>query len=180
MDVGVYYHILEIGIVYEKGRLKGKLWHFGEKKRLHDECDFWLKIIKMIDLPQRREEEDKILFQEMEIIAKKYNNSNYHRILELKETLINEQRSHEYRKEDMLLVNNFLSNLLKDMKIELNKFNGKAKVYRIMASMHNLPKIFHGKDTLGGGAVIRMEDAIRYASWSLPDDMKEKYMEYIQ
>lgn len=180
MVVGIYYHILEIGIVYEKGGKKGRFWRVGERKRLIDECNLWLKIIKLINLPKRGEEEDRIFFQELEAIAKKYNNPNYQRICKLKETLISEKETVDYRKEDVKLVNNFLNALLKDMKIELSKFHGKAKAYRIMAAMHNLPRVFYGKDALGEGVTIKMEDAMKYAAWSMSDDMREKYKEYMR
>ena len=180
MIVGIYYHILEIGIVYEKGGKRGRFWRVGERKRLIDECNLWRKIITLIDLPERGEEEDRTFFQELEAIAKKYNNPNYQRICELKETLISEKETVDYRKEDVILVNNFLSDLLKDMAVELNKFDGKAKVYRIMAVMHNLPRVFYGKDALGESVAIKIEDAIKYAAWNMSDDMREKYKEYMR
>lgn len=41
MEIGYYYHILEIGILYEKGGQRGQLWRFGEQKRLKKEALFW-------------------------------------------------------------------------------------------------------------------------------------------
>ena len=37
MNPEIYYHILEIGVIFEKGGKQGNRWHWGEKKRLLDD-----------------------------------------------------------------------------------------------------------------------------------------------
>ena len=45
MHSAIYYHVLEIGFLYEKGNRTGTKWRPGEKRRLQDDCAFWKKLI---------------------------------------------------------------------------------------------------------------------------------------
>ena len=47
MDISYYYQILDIGILYEKGRYKGKRWKIGERKRLSEEVSFWINLLDL-------------------------------------------------------------------------------------------------------------------------------------
>lgn len=40
MDIGYYYQILDIGVLYETGIKSGKLWWIGESKYLSEEVLF--------------------------------------------------------------------------------------------------------------------------------------------
>ena len=45
MHSAIYYHVQEIGFLYEKGNRTGTKWRPGEKRRLQDDCAFWKKLI---------------------------------------------------------------------------------------------------------------------------------------
>ncbi|MBQ8949776.1 MAG: hypothetical protein IJ065_01245 [Eubacterium sp.] len=69
MHIGIYYHILEIGIVLEKGKKEGKLWKIGERKRLYKENCFWQNIIKNIRLEVNGMGFSDVVFDEMLMLA---------------------------------------------------------------------------------------------------------------
>lgn len=175
MNVEVYYHILEIGIVFEKGKQEGCLWKIGERKRLKKECCFWSDIIKCVKLELNGDDSSDFMFEEMIKIANEYNLMNYSRIINMRDELKNTDNTVKYTKKDLNYVNSILEDLLHDLNIEIDKWNGKNNAYRVLAVMHNIPRAFHGRDILGGGDSISIEEAIEYSSWSMTAAMKEKY-----
>lgn len=175
MHIGIYYHILEIGIVFEKGQKEGKLWKIGERKRLYKESCFWKNIIKHISLEANGVEASDVIFDEMLMLAEEYDIKNYYRIVNMKNELIEYDDNIEYSEEDLLCVNEIFDKLLVDFNSELNKFTGKNNAYKILEIMHNFPKVFYGRDVLGGGEAISFEEAVKYATWSMTDAMKSKY-----
>ena len=166
---------MEIGIVYEKGRKEGRFWKIGERNRFKKECCFWHNIIKNIDLEISEIGYPDSIFDEMLILAKEYDIKNYYRILNMKDKLKEYYDNMEYSKKELIFVNEILNELLFDFNTELSKFNGKNNAYRILEAMHNFPKIFHGKDILGGGEAVSIEDAVKYSTWCMTDAMKSKY-----
>lgn len=100
MDISYYYHILDIGILYEKGRKHGRLWRLGERKRLWKEIEFWEKILEYIIA-----EEDGIscfekLFDNLEKLCKKYSFPNYERIIMKKDEIKSSNCMFERNKEE--------------------------------------------------------------------------------
>ena len=175
MHIGIYYHILEIGIVLEKGKKEGKLWKIGERKRLYKESCLWQNIIKNIRLEVNGMGSSDVVFDEMLMLAEEYDIKNYYRIVNMKNELIEYDDNIEYYEEDLKNVNEIFDKLLVDFNCELNKFSGKNNAYKILEIMHNFPKVFHGRDILGGGEAISFEDAVKYSTWCMTDAMKSKY-----
>ena len=175
MHIGIYYHILEIGIVFEKGKKEGKLWKLGERKRLYRENCFWQDIIKQINLEISGMDSPDVIFDEMLILAEEYDIKNYYRIFNMKNELKEYDDNIKYSDEDLKNVNKIFDKLLFDFNCEINKFSGKNNAYKILEVMHNFPKVFHGRDILGGGEAISFEDAVKYSTWSMTDTMKSKY-----
>lgn len=87
MDISYYYQILDIGILYEKGRRNGKVWRLGERKRLKEEVLFWREVLNFISEEKKGIECSEKLFERLERLCKKYKFPNYERILEEKERL---------------------------------------------------------------------------------------------
>ena len=180
MDIGIYYHVLEIGLVFEKGKQRGKIWRINERMRLRDELSFWKKIINYIEIEESGIDCYEKFFSDLDNFVKKYDVENYKRILEMKNDIRMFSCINEYKNEDLTIINRFILRLLDDFNCELDKFGGKSNAFRIMRVMHNLPRVFHGKDILGGGDAISIEDAIEYAGWSMSKEMKEKYKSFIE
>lgn len=175
MHIGLYYHILEIGIMFEKGKKEGKLWKIGERKRLKKESSFWQSIIKHINLEISGMDFSDDIFDEMLMLAEVYDIKNYYRIFNMKNELKKYDDNIEYAEEDLKYVNEIFDELLFDFNLELTKLTGKKNAYRILEVMHNFPRAFHGRDVLGGGEIISFEDAVKYSTWCMTDTMKSKY-----
>ena len=176
MNISLYYHILEIGIVSEKGKQEGQLWKFGERKRLRKECEFWKNIIECIKREMAGEDAFDFMFDEMDKMVKDHHITSYSWIVERKDELKKAESYTECNSDDMDFVNCLLTELLHDLSLEIDKRNGKNNVYRLLAVMHNLPRIFYGEDLLGGSKTrITLEDAIAFSMLSMTTEMKGKY-----
>lgn len=179
MNIGIYYHIIEIGVLYERGGMRGNLWRIGERKRLKDECIFWKNTLKYIADEKKGIDCSRKFFDELQTICDKYKLPNYQRVMMLKQKLIETAYSIEIMDAEASNIHHMMKELLCDMENELKKLNGKDNVYRILDVFHNLPKVFHGKDELGEGKPVLYKDALKYASWGMSNQMKEKYGRYI-
>lgn len=180
MEVGYYYQILDIGISYEKGGQRGNLWGLGERKRLREEVLFWKIILEFITAEENGIDSSDRLFELLEKMCKKYNLLNYKRVLQKKSEIVNDKYSFIIKKEEEIKVKSFISRLLSDIDINLHKFRGKAEVYRLLAILHNLPKVMHGKNVLNRNfKPISYRDAFLYARGYMNDRMREEYKEYM-
>ena len=180
MDIGIYYYILEIGLVFEKGNQRGKIWRINERMRLQDELYLWKKIINYVEIEVSGIDCYENIFSDLDNFVKKYDVENYKRIIVMKNDIRKFSCTNEYTNKDITTINRFLFSLLDDFKCELDKIGGKSNAFRIIRVMHNLPRAFHGKDILGGGDAISIDDAIKYASWSMSKELKEKYKSFIE
>lgn len=172
MNIGVYYHVLESGIVNEKGKKKGKLWRVGERKRIKLECQFWEKILRYVELEMEGVDSSDILFVEMKDVIDKIKINSYLHIYNKREELMKATGLCEYSSEYVYCINELLENYILEIYKKINQMCGKSYVYRTLDVMHNWPRVFLGKELLGGGKAISFEDAIKYASWRMTDEMK--------
>ena len=74
MTPDIYYHILEIGFIFEKGRTIGDRWRFGEKKRLLDECRLWRNLIQYAASEEEGKDCSDMAFAGLEEICRKHKN----------------------------------------------------------------------------------------------------------
>lgn len=179
MNSSLYYQILEIGFLYEKGRGGGKIWRIGERKRLREEVLFWQKLLEFILNEENGIECSEKLFENLESLCKKYKFPNYERVLEKKDELKNSNYVFEMNKDEKLKIYNLIRQLLLDMQNNLEYHKDKEMVYRILAVLHNLPRSMHGRNILNYSCkLISCNDAIIYAQWCMDERMKEKYKKY--
>ena len=176
MDISLYYQVLDIGILYEKGRKNGKLWRIGERKRLKDEVLCWQKILDYISREKNGNKCCEKLFEDLENLCKKYKFPNYERILDKKEELINCDNIFERRENEEARIHSFMEQLLSDIKNNLNAHGKKEMVYRILAVLHNLPKAMHGKNILNNNSnLVSYADAVKYAKGYMDEKKKKQY-----
>lgn len=175
MDISYYYQILDIGISYEKGRQRGKLWRLGERKRLREEVFFWKMILEFITAEENGIDYSDRLFALLERMCKKYNLPNYKRVLQKKSEIVNDKLSFIIEKEEEIKVKLFIARLLSDIDINLHQFRGKEEIYRLLALLHNLPKVMHGKNVLNKNfRPISCRDAFSYARGYMNSKMREE------
>lgn len=168
--------LLYIGIVAEKGRCYGIRWKFGYKKILRRHILALNELQKCLFLTDKQlintviEQFIVICNQEYEI-GKFYNFSN----IELEELHIGL---------NSMIVNQLMNQLFVDLISEINKtFIKKRNVYDLLCALHNLPRVYLGKDneTLCGlmQEAISEQDAIEYAFDNMSLDMKKKYQNLV-
>ena len=164
MNASVYYHILEIGVIFTKGNKRGRLWRLRERKRLSDECALWRKLIlsAMEETGGRNCPEE--VRRDIQRFCDQYHNPAYERVLGLWDRLIKEDNRFVPEKDKAEHLCSLMRNSIDEIERSIKRFWGKDDAYRSMVRLHNLPKALHGKDLLGGGAPISYEDAIRYYS----------------
>lgn len=179
MDIGYYYQILEIGILYEKGRKVGKLWRIGERKRLREEVLFWWQLLDFISLEKNGVDCSEKLFDILGSLCKKYKLPNYEKVLAQKSELINIDCIFERQQYAELKIYNLMKCLMNDMQTNLDVYKNKEKVYRILTILHNLPKSMHGRNILNENCnLISYDDALLYAQGYMDEKMKQEYREY--
>ena len=163
MNAAVYYHILEIGVVYAKGNKRGKLWRLGERRYLTDECALWRKLVLSVEREADGVDCSEEVRREIQSVCDRYHLPNYKRVLELWNSLIAEDSAFNLEKEKRERLTGLMRKLIEEIEGSIKRFGGKADAYKGMVRLHNLPKALHGKDALGGGTPISYEDALRYA-----------------
>ena len=179
MNVCYYYQILDIGILYEKGRKKGKRWEIGERKRLLEESLFWQSLLEFISNEENGIECSDQLFEALERLCKKYKFPNYERVLEKKDELVSDNCIFERKKDEELKIQGLMKRLIGDMQKYLDVSKDKEKVYKILMILHNLPKALHGHKILNeSGDSISYNDALLYAQGYMDEKMKEEYGKY--
>lgn len=180
MEICYYYQILDIGVVYEKGRASGKLWKLGEQKRLREELSFWRALLEFAAMEEKGIDCAERVFDDMDNMCKKYKLPNYERILKLQKEIAKDQCIFEIRKEEETKINNLMLRLLSDAEKCLADFNGKEMLYRILAILHNFPKVMHGNNILNrNGRPISYQSAWNYAQGYMNDKMREEYSKYL-
>ena len=180
MEICYYYQILDIGIVYEKGGTGGRLWKPGERKRLREELHLWRELLEFVSMEEKGIDCSERLFDDMDDMCKKYRLPNYERILRMRQEIIKDRCVFEIGKAEGAKINSLMLGLLNDAEKYLDRFKGKAMVYRILAVLHNFPKVMHGKTVLNKNChSISYKDAWSYAWGYMSDEMRETYRGYL-
>lgn len=164
--------LLYIGIIAEKGRCYGTRWKFGYKRTLrrhiialnelqkclqsHDEKVVYTVIEKFVEVCNENHE-----------IGKFYNFSN-------------KQIGEIYLGKSNKIVNQLINEIFLGLLTEIKKpCIRKRKVYDLLCVLHNLPRVYLGKDkeTLCElkQEAISEQEAIEYAFDNMSSDMKKKY-----
>lgn len=178
MDISYYYQILDIGILYEKGKKEGRRWKIGERKRLCEEVLFWQSLLGFILDEQSGMDCSGKLFESLEELCKKYYFPNYERVLAKKDELLRSSFIFKSNKEEELNIYDLMSHLMLDIQKSLHN-KDKEKVYKILTILHNLPKAMHGNNILNErGNLVSCKDALTYAQGYMDEEMKEKYKKY--
>lgn len=181
MDVSYYYQILDIGVLYEKGKKRGKLWRFRERKRLQVEVGFWEKILEYIELEESGIDCSENLFHHLEEVCIKYRFPNYERVLRNKNEIMCSTCVVKRREDEEERINSLMKQLLLDMKKSINTYGGKENVYRILEIFHNLPKAMYGQNILNENSNrISCTDALNYAKGCMSERMQEKYGQFLR
>ena len=161
----LYYHIIEIGVIFEKGRKSGDGWVKGEKELLLEECNLWKKFIEYASLENEGIDCSEEAFERLRIICKKFKLPNYTRIITMQRDVLNDENVfciEEAKKNKLIEV---MLNLLSNLEKCIADPNGKMETYEILRKLHNIPRALHGRDTLGGAPPITFEDALKYADF---------------
>lgn len=168
--------LLYIGIVAEKGRCYEAIWKFGYKKTVRRH------IIALNELQKCLLINDKQLVNaEIEkFIAMCDENYEIGKFYHFSCKEIGELRFGI----NSIVVNQLMAQLFLDLMKEIKKtFIQKRKVYDLLCALHNLPRVYLGKDkeTLCKlmQDAISEQDAIKYAFDNMSLDMKKKYQEFI-
>ncbi len=179
MDVGYYYQILDIGILYEKGGKRGNKWKIGERKRLGEEILFWMSLLEFIFAEENGFECSNKLFKELEILCKKYKFPNYQRVLEKKEELISNNYTFKRNKKEEANICSLMRTLFLEMQKNLYIYKNKVEVYHILTILHNLPKAMHGKNILNENSnLVSYNDALLYTKEIMDEKRKNEYARY--
>ncbi len=89
--------------------------------------------------------------------------------------MVNDKLLFRIKKEEEIKVKLFIARLLSDIDINLHQFRGKEEVYRLLALLHNLPKVMHGKNVLNKSfRPISCRDAFSYARGYMNSKMREE------
>ena len=144
----LYYHILRIGIVQEKGRKDGDRWKWKEQKLLSDECILWRNLIKYADLEYKGTDCSEKALEDLKHICGMYRLPNYERIISIWPDVAACSNVYELEpiKRDEIV--NIMSGLLNDFEKCLSDKNGKNEAYGILIKLHNIPRELYGADVL--------------------------------
>ena len=164
MKPEIYYHILDIGVTYEKGCLDGERWHYKERNRLIDECRLWRNLLMYADLEMCRTDCSEKVFTELAEISKKYHLPNYEMILDIRDELINSDYSYKLADAGREMLTDRIIRLISEVETNVADRKGKVNAYKALHRLHNLPKALHGTDELGKCFPITPEQAMEYSS----------------
>lgn len=158
MDKSIYFIILDIGMNYEKGKLSGRFWKIGEKKRVNDEIIFWRNLIQNIRSEAQESDCTDIVFNLLKELTQKYELPDYKLILANWENL----QACIYET-DITIEQTVCSTIEKFLDEALPE-NNKYKKYSIIRTLHNLPRCMHGANCIQPGFhPISLDNALKYA-----------------
>lgn len=165
--------LLYIGIVAEKGRCYGTRWKFGYKKILRRHIVALNELQRCLQLLDEKDAQNTIkqfivFCDENYEIGKFYNFCNRQ---------INEMNVGKNYKEVNQLINAMFLDLLTEIKKPYIK---KRKVYDLLCALHNLPRVYLGKDKETLCELkqenISEQEAIEYAIANMSSDMRNEYL----
>lgn len=168
--------ILYIGIVAEKGRCYGRKWEKGYKECLRKH------ILALNDLQKC------LLIANEEVVYHRLENffeickQNYEigKFYDFSHMQVEEISIGEGKDNINLLMELLFNDLIKEVQ---KKFIRKKRIYNYLCALHNLPRVYLGKDkqTLChiGQESITEQEAIEYAFGNMNIEMITKYQAYI-
>lgn len=179
MDASYYYQILDMGILYEKGRQTGKFWRIGQRKRLGKEILFWINLLEFISAEENGIECSDQLFKELGKLCNRYRLPCYKLVLEKKWELINSNYKFERKKNEEINIRSLMKALLLEMQQNLYAYKGKKKVYDILRILHNIPKAMHRRNILNEySSMVSYRNALSYARSCMDEERRKKYEKY--
>ena len=161
----LYYHIIEIGVIFEKGRKSGDSWVKGEKDLLLEECNLWKKFIEYASIENEGTDCSEEAFERLRVISNKFKLPNYMRIISMQSDIINDENIFCIDDAKKNKLTEFMLDLLSNLEKCIADKNGKTEAYKILRKLHNIPRALHGRDILGGAPPISFEDALKYADF---------------
>ena len=165
MTPDIYYHILEIGFTFEKGRKIGGFWRFGEKKLLLDECRLWRNLIQYAASEEEGKACSDAAFADLTDMCRKYRLKNYERVLGLRHELESSANRFESDVTGRKVLVNRMLELISTVEKSTESRRGKADAYKALQALHNIPRALHGDDALGTAVPITPAEALKYAEW---------------
>ena len=179
MDISYYYQILDMGILYEKGRQTGKYWRIGQRKRLGKEILFWINLLEFISAEENGIECSGQLFKELERLCNRYRLPCYKQVLEKKWELINSNYRFEREKDEEINIRGLMKALLLEMQNILYVYKGKKEVYDILRILYNIPKAMHRRNILNeNSSMVYYRNALSYAQGCMDEKRKKEYKKY--
>lgn len=179
MHISYYYQILDMGILYEKGGMRGEHWRIGERKRLKEEVSFWINLLEFISAEEKGIECSDRLFKELERLSNKYRFPHYQRILEKKWELISNNYRFERKKDEELNIRSLMKALFLEMQKNLYVYKAKKEVYDILRILHNIPKVMHGNNILNQNShIVSYRNALLYAQRCMDEKRRKEYEKY--
>ncbi len=168
--------LIYIGIVAEKGRCYGSKWKKGYKNTLRKHLTLLYKLSLLLD--SKEDNIDNGFAECLELITSDSEINKFYNInRELKDKIILGKihlgNNNDHRK----IVNPIICKML-EMALETIKpiIVNKRRIYTILNSLHNLPRVYlgHEKCTLCGlhQKEITIEDALTYANDNADDKIK--------
>lgn len=176
MDISYYYEILDVGILYEKGRPGGEHWKIGERKRIGKEILFWINLLDFIEAEKNGIECSDRLFQELEKLCNRYRFPNYQQILEKKWELMNSNYRFERKEDEEINIRGLMKALLLEMQEILYVQKDKEEVYNILRILHNIPRPMHRR--VEARRIVSYENALLYAQRCMDEKRRKKYEKY--
>jgi len=149
VNQGIYYHILKIGIVYEKGRGRGKLWKLGERQKLLGQCELWRKLIQCAIREHEGMDSAQEAFQAIADLCSKDDLPCYERVIGLKEKLIQSKSRFIVEEQKFQESNRMMTDLISKIEEGIGGRATKEEVYQMLYELHHLPKELYGEDELG-------------------------------
>lgn len=164
--------LLYIGIVAEKGRCYGTRWKLGYKKVLRTH------IVELNELQKCLQKNDE---KEAKIVVEKFIttcDANYE--IGKFYNFSSKQIEKMYVGKSSIIVNQLMDKIFVDLITEIKKpYIQKKKVYDLLCVLHNLPRVYLGKnkETLCelNQETISEQDALAYAFDNMSLEMKRKY-----
>lgn len=149
MNQGIYYHILKIGIVYEKGRGSGRLWKLGERQKLLRHCELWRKLIQCAIREHEGTDSAQEAFQAITDLCAKDDLPCYERVIGLKEKLIQSKTQFTVEEQKFQESNRMMTDIISKIEEGIVGKATKEEVYQMLQELHHLPKGLYGDDELG-------------------------------
>lgn len=159
MYSGGYYHIINIGMIYEKGFSSGHFWKRDEKNRIKDECALWLELVNLSDSVDKAGAE-KLAMDKLRDITKKYPLPNYEKLIELIPQVGNTALI--FPAEEYDAAKDYLVDIINRIACEVD-YGTRKSTYALLEKAHNIPRYFYHEDLFGKGGGARFDDVIEWS-----------------